>query len=197
VYAAAVLLATRVLASTSSAAVAASTLAAVGVFHALRRSVQRVVDRRFNRARYDADQAAAASTARLQDAADHDAVHANALPRPVLDGILASRTGPTSMIGCCHDRLPIRSRNRTSKRRKPRSGTARANVRPRRHNKKTIRKRSPMQFCRCDTGSSVDNPWGERGDSNPRHPGPQIGLVSILLVMMKRKRPGKSRFLGE
>jgi len=34
------------------------------------------VDRRFNRARYDADRAIAAFAARLQDAADQDAVHA-------------------------------------------------------------------------------------------------------------------------
>ena len=40
---------------------------------------------------------------------------------------------------------------------------ARANVRPRRHNQK----RSPKQFCRYDTGSSVGNPACPRGDLNP------------------------------
>jgi hypothetical protein len=39
--------------------------------------VQRTVDRRFNRARYDADKAVAAFAARLQDALDLDTVQAN------------------------------------------------------------------------------------------------------------------------
>jgi hypothetical protein len=79
VYAGLVLLATRVLAFTTPVAVAASTLAAAAVFHPVRQRVQRAVDRRFNRARYDADRAVAAFAARLQDAADPDAVHAHLL----------------------------------------------------------------------------------------------------------------------
>ena len=39
--------------------------------------MQRVVDRRFNRARYDADKTVAAFAARLQDAVDLDAIQAD------------------------------------------------------------------------------------------------------------------------
>jgi hypothetical protein len=79
VYAGLVLLATQVLRFSSSVSVAAATLAAAGLFYPLRARVQRAVDRRFNRARYDADAAVAAFAARLQDAVDLDKVRADLL----------------------------------------------------------------------------------------------------------------------
>jgi hypothetical protein len=74
VYAGLVLLATRVLDFASAVSVAAATLAAAALFAPVRRRVQRIVDRRFNRARYDADRTVAAFAARLQDAVDLDTV---------------------------------------------------------------------------------------------------------------------------
>jgi hypothetical protein len=79
VYAGLVLLATQVLGFASTWAVAASTLAAAALFTPLRRRVQRLVDRRFNRARYNADRTVAMFAARLQDAVDLDTVHTDLL----------------------------------------------------------------------------------------------------------------------
>jgi hypothetical protein len=74
VYAGLVLLATEVLRFHSSVAVAVSTLIAAALFNPLRRRVQHRVDRRFNRARYDTDEAVTAFASRLKDAVDLDAV---------------------------------------------------------------------------------------------------------------------------
>ena len=74
VYAGLVLLATQVLRFHSTVAVAAATLVAAALFSPVRRRVQRAVDRRFNRARYDAERTVAAFAARLKDAVDLDAV---------------------------------------------------------------------------------------------------------------------------
>jgi hypothetical protein len=71
-----VVLATRVLPFSSPVAVAASTLAAAGLFNPLRLRVQRLVDRRYNRARYDAEATVAAFTARARDAVDLDTIGA-------------------------------------------------------------------------------------------------------------------------
>ena len=76
VYAGLVLLATHVVSIRTPVAVAASTLAAAALFNPLRRRVQRGVDRRFNRARYDADRTVAAFAARLKDAVDPDETRA-------------------------------------------------------------------------------------------------------------------------
>jgi hypothetical protein len=81
-----VLLATRVLSVHTPVAVAAATLAAAALFNPLRRRVQRVVDRRFNRVRYDADQTVAAFAARLRGAVDLDAVRSDLLA--VVSGVV-------------------------------------------------------------------------------------------------------------
>ena len=77
VYAGLVLLTTQVFRVHAPVAVAASTLAAAALFNPVRRRVQRVVDRRFNRVRYDADRMVAAFAARLKDAVDLETVRAD------------------------------------------------------------------------------------------------------------------------
>jgi hypothetical protein len=74
VYAGLVLLATGVFRLHSTVAVAAATLAAAALLAPVRRRVQQAVDRRFNRARYDAERTIAAFAGRLQDAVDIDTV---------------------------------------------------------------------------------------------------------------------------
>jgi hypothetical protein len=80
VYAGLVLLATQVLGhGAPPVVVAGATLVAAALFYPLRRRVQRAVDRRFNRARYDADRTIEAFAARLAGAVDYDDVNADLL----------------------------------------------------------------------------------------------------------------------
>jgi hypothetical protein len=69
-----VVLATDVLPFSSPVGVAASTLAAAALFNPLRQRVQRFVDRRFDRARYDAEAIVGSFARRLRDAVDLETV---------------------------------------------------------------------------------------------------------------------------
>jgi hypothetical protein len=101
-YAGLVLLATQVLGLHTPVAVAAATLAAGALFNPLRRRVQRMVDRRFNRVRYDADQMVAAFAAGIRGAVDLDTVRADLLavvnravePAHISMWIVTSTPGP-------------------------------------------------------------------------------------------------------
>ena len=77
VYAGLVLLASAVLPRHDAITVAVATLAVAALFNPARRRVQHVVDRRFNRSRYDAELMITAFATRLQDATDLDTVRAD------------------------------------------------------------------------------------------------------------------------
>jgi hypothetical protein len=104
VYAGLVLFATHALPLRGPVAVAGSTLIAAALFSPLRQRVQKIVDHRFNRSRYDADQMVVAFAARLQDATDPDAVRADLIAAAsralepahvsLWSGLLQTETGP-------------------------------------------------------------------------------------------------------
>jgi len=78
-YGAAVLLLGRLLPESSSLAVAGATLAVAAVFQPARRRIQQVVDRRFNRHRYDATRTIQAFSGRLRQHLDLDSLSAELL----------------------------------------------------------------------------------------------------------------------
>jgi hypothetical protein len=77
IYVGLVLLVSEVFSGT--VAVAAATLTAAALFNPLRRRVQRLVDRRFDRARYDAERVVRAFATRLSGATDLDDARADLL----------------------------------------------------------------------------------------------------------------------
>jgi hypothetical protein len=79
VYVGIVVLTTNVLSFSSPVAVAASTLAAAALFNPVRTATQRVIDRRFNRAGYDAELTVANFAARLREAVDLDTIRTDLL----------------------------------------------------------------------------------------------------------------------
>jgi hypothetical protein len=94
VYAGGVLLLGRVLAPVtrqSEVAVAASTLLVAALFQPVRRKVQATVDRRFNRARYDARRTVEAFALRLRDEVDLDELSTE------LGNVVAGTVQPATM----------------------------------------------------------------------------------------------------
>ena len=90
-YTGTVLLTTHVLPFKSAVTVAACTLITAALFNPLRRRVQRAVDRRFNRSRYNAEAVVAGFTARMRQTVDFNAV------RDDLIGVVHEAFQPTQV----------------------------------------------------------------------------------------------------
>lgn len=90
-YVGAITLLTRAIGLASPEAVAASTLVAALAFNPARRRIQHGVDRRFNRARYDAEKTVTAFAARLREAIELESV------RHDLASVIASSMEPSQL----------------------------------------------------------------------------------------------------
>jgi len=99
-----ILLATHVLPIKGSPAVAVATLVIAALFNPLRTRVQRAVDRRFNRARYDAEAVVTGFTARLRQTIDLDTLRddladvANEAFQPAHVSVWLAGTAPRNSV---------------------------------------------------------------------------------------------------
>jgi hypothetical protein len=104
VYAGLILLASWALPSRNSVAVAVATLVIAALFNPLRKRVQHAVDRRFNRARYDAEAIVAAFSGRLRRTIDLDTIRGDLIgvvheaSQPAHVSVWLPRTGPHATV---------------------------------------------------------------------------------------------------